>query len=87
MTDRTVLDAGPADVRSEVVVRRSTRRRRTVSAYREGGQIVVMIPARFTRAEEAQWVERMVARLATGARPRRSGDTALAHRARELSTC
>jgi predicted metal-dependent hydrolase len=87
MTDRTVLDAGPAGVRADVVVRRSTRRRRPVSAYRDGGQIVVMIPARFTRAEEEQWVERMVARLATGNRPRRNGDTALAQRARELSTC
>ena len=76
-------------MRAEVVVRRSTRRRRTVSAYRDGGQIVVMIPARFTRAEEAQWVERMVARLSTGAgtRARRSGDAALAQRAAELSTC
>src|SRR4051795_6136581 len=87
MTDRTVLDAGPNDVRSDVVVRRSTRRRRTVSAYRDGGQIVVMIPARFTPAEEAHWVDRMVARLSTRARTQRSGDTALAHRAAELSTC
>jgi predicted metal-dependent hydrolase len=75
------------DTPAEVVVRRSARRRRTVSAYREGGQIVVMIPARFTRAEEAQWVERMVARLSTGTRAQRSGDVALAHRAAELSTC
>src|SRR5881394_217069 len=85
MTDRGVLDG--SDARADVVVRRSARRRRTVSAYRDGGQIVVMIPARFTRAEEAQWVERMVARLSTGARPTRSGDTALTHRAAELSTC
>jgi predicted metal-dependent hydrolase len=80
MTSRT----GPS---AEVVVRRSARRRRTVSAYRDGGQIVVMIPARFTRAEEQQWVERMVARLATGQRERRSGDAGLAQRAAELSTC
>ncbi|MEO9134256.1 MAG: metal-dependent hydrolase, partial [Jatrophihabitantaceae bacterium] len=39
-----------------VEVRRSARRRRTVSAYRDGERIVVLIPARFTRAEEAQWV-------------------------------
>src|SRR5664279_3563754 len=72
----------------EVVVQRSARRRRTVSAYRDGAQIVVMIPARFTRAEEAQWVKRMVARLSTAPRPaaRRGGDTALARRAGELST-
>jgi predicted metal-dependent hydrolase len=87
MTNPTALEAGPGGAHADVVVRRSTRRRRTVSAYRDGGQIVVMIPARFTRAEEAQWVERMVARLATGTRPRRNGDGALAQRARELSTC
>src|SRR3954453_9894914 len=87
MSPRTPPDSGRAGARADVFVRRSTRRRRTVSAYRDGGQIVVMIPARFTRAEEAQWVGRMVAPRATGARPRRSGDTALASRARELSTC
>lgn len=46
--------------RPEVEVRRSARRRRTVSAYREKDVVVVLIPARFSRAEEARWVERMV---------------------------
>jgi len=73
----------------EVVVRRSARRRRTVSAYRDGERIVVMIPARFTRAEESEWVARMVARLTTGPKsrsPRGATDAALARRAAELST-
>jgi predicted metal-dependent hydrolase len=72
----------------EVEVRRSPRRRRTVSAYRDGERIVVMIPGRFTRAEEAEWVAKMVARLDTGtqrSRRRGSTDTALAKRAAELS--
>lgn len=34
-----------------VEVRRSRRRRRSVTAFREGETIVVAIPARFTRAE------------------------------------
>jgi predicted metal-dependent hydrolase len=69
------------------VVRRSSRRRRTVSAYREAGQIVVMIPARFTRAEEHEWVDRMVARLAqTQSNRRPPSDVSLARRAEELST-
>ena len=46
-----------------VEVRRSARRRRTVSAYREGDRIVVLIPARMTRAQEAEWVETMVAKV------------------------
>jgi predicted metal-dependent hydrolase len=71
-----------------VEVRRSVRRRRTVSTYRDGERIVVLIPARFTRAEEAQWVAKMVARLDTGTRrrTRRAGtDAALLRRAAELS--
>jgi predicted metal-dependent hydrolase len=68
-----------------VEVRRSARRRRTVSAYRDGDRIVVLIPARFSSAEEDEWVGRMVARVAgTGSR-RRNGDAELARRARELS--
>jgi predicted metal-dependent hydrolase len=45
-------------------VRRSQRRHRTVSAYRDGGRVVVLIPDKFTRAEEREWVTKMLARLA-----------------------
>jgi predicted metal-dependent hydrolase len=73
-----------------VEVRRSARRRRTVSAYRDGDVTVVLIPARFSKAEERRWVAEMIARLqAREARrqrgPRRS-DEALLTRARQLST-
>jgi len=52
-------------VRKPVVeVRRSQRRRRTVSAYRDGERVVVLIPDQFSRAEESEWVDRMLARLA-----------------------
>jgi predicted metal-dependent hydrolase len=68
-----------------VEVRRSRRRRRTVTAYRDGGTTVVCIPARFSRAEEAEWVDRMLTRLADRDRRRRPGDEALAQRAEELS--
>jgi predicted metal-dependent hydrolase len=71
-----------------VEVRRSARRRRTVSAYRDGKRIVVLIPSWFTRAEEAQWVAKMVARLDTGTRRgkrRTASDAALMRRAGELS--
>ncbi|QDH10815.1 M48 family metallopeptidase [Nocardioides dongxiaopingii] len=47
----------------EVEVRRSPRRLRTVSAYREDDRIVVLIPASFSAADEAEWVETMVARI------------------------
>lgn len=67
-----------------VEVRRSPRRRRTVSAYREDGRTVVLIPARMSRAEERRWVEAMVHRLAEQERRRRPSDAALRERARDL---
>lgn len=69
----------------EVEVRRSKRRRRTVSAYRDGDRIVVMIPASLSRAEEAEWVATMVARLERSERRRRPGDDDLLARAVMLS--
>ncbi|MCW2795653.1 M48 family metallopeptidase [Nocardioides sp.] len=69
----------------EVEVRRSKRRRRTVSAYRDGDRIVVMIPASLSRREEAEWVETMVARLEKSERRRKPSDDDLMQRAEALS--
>jgi predicted metal-dependent hydrolase len=69
----------------QVEVRRSKRRRRTVSAYREGDRIVVLIPASLTRAQEAEWVETMVARLQRAEARRRPSDADLMRRAARLS--
>lgn len=66
-------------------MRRSGRRARTVSAWREGGRTIVAIPARFTRAQEREWVGRMVERLAAQERRRRPSDAQLAARATDLS--
>lgn len=66
-------------------MRRSARRTRTVTAFREGGRTVVAIPARFTRAQEREWVDRMVTRLAEGDRRRTPSDAGLLRRAGELS--
>ncbi|MFD1048960.1 metal-dependent hydrolase, partial [Kibdelosporangium lantanae] len=46
-----------------VEVRRSKRRTRTVTAYREGETLVVLLPARMTKKEEAHWVAEMERRL------------------------
>ena len=70
----------------DVEVRRSRRRRRTVSAYRDGGRTVVLVPASFSAAEEAAWVERMLARLAAADRRRETTDEALTARAVRLSS-
>ena len=68
-----------------VEVRRSKRRRRTVSAYRDGDRVVVMIPASLSRKEEAEWVETMLARLERSERRRKPSDDDLMKRARALS--
>lgn len=73
-------------VGDEVEVRRSRRRRRTVSAYREDGRTIVLIPARFTKAEERRWVDAMLGKLADGDRRRRPSDDQLASRAADLSS-
>ncbi|MBO9554324.1 YgjP-like metallopeptidase domain-containing protein [Cellulomonas sp.] len=70
---------------SQVEVRRSRKRVRTVTAWREGERTIVAIPARFTHAQEREWVRRMLARLAAQERRRRPSDTELASRATELS--
>lgn len=49
-------------MRIEVV--RSPRRRKTITAERRQGRVVVRLPAGMTRAEERTWVHRMVTRLA-----------------------
>src|SRR5215218_10438937 len=73
--------AGP-----RVEVRRSRRRTRTVTAFRERDTIVVLIPQRMSKADERSFVESMVqkvlAREAKAAPPR--GDAELVARAREL---
>lgn len=68
-----------------VEVRRSKRRRRTVSAYRDGERIVVLIPASLSRKEEAEWVETMVARIEKAERKAMLTDDDLLDRALQLS--
>src|SRR5438046_3216148 len=79
-------EAGMTTVRKPVIeVRRSQRRRRTVSAYRDGERIVVLIPARFSRAEEREWVDRMLERLEAREQRARRTDGELTARAERLA--
>jgi len=79
---RTAVERVPG---ATVEVRRSARRRKTVSAYRDGDRIVVLLPARMSRAQERHWVEVMTARLAAREGRSRPSDEALMARARQLS--
>ncbi len=78
---------GPADGAPKVEVRRSSRRKRTVTAYRERDTIVVLLPGRMSAREERDWVDQMVrrvlAREARAAGPR--GDDELGERATALA--
>jgi predicted metal-dependent hydrolase len=75
----------PGELRVEV--RRSARRKRTVTAYRDRDTIVVLIPQQMSKRDEATFVDDMVKKvLAREARigaPR--GDGELARRAVELA--
>ncbi|MFI7452425.1 M48 family metallopeptidase [Nonomuraea sp. NPDC049714] len=68
-----------------VEVRRSSRRRRTVSAYRDGDKTIVLLPAWLSGEDADEWVSRMLDRLAAKERRRRPTDEALLERAKELS--
>ena len=68
-----------------VEVRRSRRRRRTVSAYREGDRIVVLIPASMSKSDEATWVADMVARIQRKERRALRSDDDLVTRAARLN--
>ncbi len=66
-------------------MRRSKRRRRTVSAYRDDDHIVVLIPASFSAEDEREWVATMVARIERRERPDTLSDDDLLRRALDLN--
>jgi predicted metal-dependent hydrolase len=78
--------APPEAFAPEVEVRRSDRRHRTVSARLRDGKLVVYLPSRMSRAEEARWVETMLKRFeARSLRTRLNSDGDLQRRALELN--
>lgn len=79
------LPTHPDDPRIEV--RRSARRKRTVTARVEGDTVVVLMPAGLPRKEERRLVTDMLAKLARSGKRRgsRSSDAELMTRSRELS--
>jgi predicted metal-dependent hydrolase len=78
--------ADPGRPEPIVEVVRSGKRRRTVSARRDGDRIVVLVPAGMPRAQEQRLVEDMVARLVRRETRTRVGDVELIERAAALSS-
>lgn len=79
------MRTGSPALQEAVEIRRSARRRRTVSAYRDGDRVVVLMPASLTPAQERRWVATMLERLDSQDRRRRPSDDALTERALALS--
>jgi predicted metal-dependent hydrolase len=69
----------------QVIVRRSARRKRTISAFREGQSIVVAIPARMSKRDEAALIPEMVAKVERSERKLRPSDSELLARSEKLS--
>jgi len=57
------LNTLPGINEGEIIVIRSTRRKKNISAYRQGGRIVVSIPARMSKSDERAMVPEMVAKI------------------------
>ena len=69
-----------------IEVRRSRRRKKTISAELVGRSLVVSIPHQLSRAEEHEWVSRMASRIASRRRrDRLNSEGGLARRAAELA--
>lgn len=73
-------------VETGVEVRRSTRRKRTLTVYRERGQLVALVPAGLTVAQERELVPPLVERFLSKEAKRRypRGDAELRARAGDL---
>ncbi len=69
----------------EVEIRRSRRRKRTISAHREGDKTIVLVPAHLSKAEEDKAVRSLVERLDRREQRARPSDDELMERAAVLS--
>lgn len=86
-TPTRTTERRPADGdRPELELVRSTRRKRTVTAFPRDGRIVVQLPAGLPVAEEERLIAKLVDRVTGQARLRSvGGDAELAARAAELA--
>ena len=68
----------------EIIVIRSPRRKRNISAYRQGGRIIVSIPARMSKADEHAIVPEMIAKIRSQENSRIPSEESLMERISEL---
>ena len=74
----------PGISEGEIIVIRSARRKRNISAYRQGGRIIVSIPARMSKADEHAIVPEMIAKIRSQESARTPSEEHLLQRTDEL---
>ena len=74
----------PGISEGEILVIRSARRKRNISAYRQGGRIIVSIPARMSKADEHAIVPEMIAKIRSQEAMRTPSEERLMERTHEL---
>jgi len=74
----------PGISEGEILVIRSARRKRNISAYRQGGRIIVSIPARMSKADEHAIVPEMIAKIRSQESERTPSEERLMERTHEL---
>jgi hypothetical protein len=74
----------PGVTEGEILVIRSTRRKKSASAYRQGGRIVISLPARMSKAEEAQVVPELIAIIRSREESKTPSEEVLATRIDQL---
>ena len=87
MTTREFEDVTlPGIEEGEILVIRSKRRKKSISAYRQGGRIVISIPARMTKADERSIVPEMIAKIRSAEAAKTPSESLLAERIDQLLT-
>ena len=74
----------PGITEGEIIVIRSQRRKKGSSAYRQGGRIVISIPARMSKAEENQVVPELISIIRAREAAKTPTESALSLRIDEL---
>ena len=61
--DRAIEQTLPGIDEGEIIVIRSKKRKKNIAAFRQGGKIIISIPARLSKAEEREVVPEMIAKI------------------------
>ena len=82
--DGDVESTLPGISEGEIVVLRSKRRKKSISAYRQGGRIIISIPARMSKADERSVIPEMIAKIRAQEADESPSETILLNRVNEL---